>query len=102
MNILICSLRVRSCTSISGTVSGTGTGTSAASIDDGAVSTSAGAGGAVADAAAGAVVAAGEVDVVVTTGAGASFENFSKMKSNWCSGAAGWNFTLAWIVAGNA
>src|SRR5262245_28595038 len=38
MNILICSFRVRSCASISGTVSGIGSGTSAESIVDGAVS----------------------------------------------------------------
>src|SRR5262245_1068622 len=99
MNERICSVRVRSWASISGTVSGMGTGIKAGSTDD--ERSGAGVGGV----AAGVEVAgdvAGIAAVVVADGATfGSFEKASKLKSKRVSRSPGLKATFAYIFAGN-
>ena len=99
MKVLICSVRVRSCVSISGTVSGIGTGTSAGSTPDEEVDTAASGMGA--GAGRGVEGCSTGVALVRRGSATGSFENFSNAKSNTCSGSFGLNVTFAVICAGS-
>src|SRR5262245_8131756 len=114
MKRLICSVRCDNCASISGTLSGIGSGISPGSTPpaagaEGGGGAAAGAGdggaGTAFDAGAlGAGFGAGVVPAapVVVTGAIGSFEYSGKVKSKWFSGAAALNFSFAASSAGNA
>src|SRR5712671_4382283 len=100
----ICSVRVRSCDSISGTVSGIGSRTSAGSTPDESLD----AAGAGAPAAAPGLftgaVAAGTALVIVGVAVapgGGSFEYVTNVKSNRLCGPSALNCTCAYIAAGN-
>src|SRR4051812_41552370 len=105
MNERICSVRVLSCASISGTVSGIGSGTSAGSIPDEAVVGVGGVatgGGATDGVATGGVVLAGAALVIVAVGSACgSFEYAGKVKSNRLSLPVAVNFTSAYISVGS-
>src|SRR4051794_37982600 len=112
MNERIWSVRVFNCASISGTVSGIGSGTSAGSMPDAAPaglrSAGVAGGGAAGAVVAGAVVAGAALGAagaaLVMVGAAivcGSFENAGKVKSNRFALAPGVNVTLAYISAGS-
>ena len=96
-------MRVRSCASVSGTVSGIGSGTSAGSTPD-EISAPPGAATATVGAGVGLDAGVGTGGALVIRGPGpaaGSFEYAGNVKSKRLSGASALNFTFAYISAGN-